>query len=382
MLFSYGFRPFFLGAALWAVLAMILWLGMLSGRVVLPVVFDPVSWHAQAFVFGYLTAVIAGFLLTAVPSWTGRAPLAGRPLAGLFVLWLIGRGASLISALMPPLVFVVLDNAMPVVLAAVILREIIAGRNWKNLVVLLLLILLVVGNLLFHAGAGGVPSAGAGLRLEVMAGVLMIALIGGRVVPAFTRNWLQKAGQSALPAPMGRYDLISLVVLFSVLVFWLAQPEATAVQVLLLLVGVLHFIRLWRWNGWLAWREPLVAILHIGYLCIPLGAALIGVSGLLENGSSLAAAQHVWMAGAIGIMTLAIMTRATLGHTGHALTAGPGTVAICVAVVGAVVARLLAAVFGAVSAELLMASGLLWIAAFGGFALFYGPLLLRERKTS
>lgn len=371
VLFSYGFRPFFLGASLWAVLAMLLWLGMLSGHLMLPVAVDPVSWHGQAFAFGYLTAVVAGFLLTAVPNWTGRAPLMGWPLAGLFVLWLIGRGASLVSALMPPWVFALLDNAMPVVLVAVILREIIAGRNWKNLVVLVLLMLLVAGNLLMH---GGVLSVG--LRTQVMAGVLMVALIGGRVVPAFTRNWLQKRDARALPAPMGRFDLLCLLALCGALALWVVQPEAAVVRGLLVVVGVLHLIRLWRWKGWLTGAEPLVAILHLGYLCIPLGAVLLGA------GASLAAAQHVWMAGALGIMTLAVMTRATLGHTGRALSAGPGTVAIYAAVTGAAVARLLAAVFDALSVELLVLSGLLWIGAFGGFALLYGPMLLRKRKPA
>lgn len=132
-LFSYGFRPFFLGAAVWAALAMALWVAMLQGVLVLPVVPDPISWHADAFLFGYMGAVIAGFLLTAVPNWTGRAPITGRPLAGLFALWLAGRRAGLVSGWLPLVAVAALDLAFLGVLTLAMLREIIAAGNRRNL---------------------------------------------------------------------------------------------------------------------------------------------------------------------------------------------------------------------------------------------------------
>ena len=197
---AYGFRPFFLGAAVWAALAMMLWLPMLSGGPGLPTAFDPVSWHAHAFLFGYLGAVVAGFLLTAVPNWTGRLPIVGWPLGGLAVLWLAGRAAVAVSGGLPASMVAAVDLAFPLVLASVIGREIVAGRNWRNLIVLALLAVFIAGNALFHweAARGDLAAQGYGLRLGLGAGVMMIAVIGGRVVPSFTRNWLVKRGGGRL----------------------------------------------------------------------------------------------------------------------------------------------------------------------------------------
>jgi uncharacterized protein involved in response to NO len=173
---------------------MALWVPMLSGHIALPTAFDPVSWHAHEFLFGYLGAVIAGFLLTAVPNWTGRLPVVGWPLGGLAALWLAGRVAVMFSAGLPPFLVAAVDLAFPAVLAAVIGREIVAGKSWRNLVVLGLLAVFAAGNMLFHweAARGDYAAQGHGLRLGLGAGVMMIAVIGGRIVPSFTRNWLAR----------------------------------------------------------------------------------------------------------------------------------------------------------------------------------------------
>ena len=142
--FSFGFRPFFLFGALWAALAMLLWVLMLAGFLTLPTRFDPVSWHAHEFLFGYTGAIIGGFLLTAVPNWTGRLPVVGWQLAALFVVWVAGRIAVATSGLWPAGVAMAVDLGFPVLLSAVILREIIAGRNWRNLIVLSLLTVFAV----------------------------------------------------------------------------------------------------------------------------------------------------------------------------------------------------------------------------------------------
>lgn len=147
---TYGFRPFFLGAAVWAALAMALWVATLSGHLTLPTAFDPVSWHAREFLFGYLGAVVAGFLLTAVPNWTGRLPLIGWPLGALFALWLAGRLAIAASLYLSPLAVAAADLSLPVVLGTVIAREIVAGKNWRNLMVLGMLAVFAVGNAIFH----------------------------------------------------------------------------------------------------------------------------------------------------------------------------------------------------------------------------------------
>jgi len=380
---SFGFRPFFFGAGVWAALAMALWLAMLTGRFGLPTALDPLSWHAHEFLFGYLGAVVAGFLLTAVPNWTGRLPIVGWPLGGLVALWLAGRLAIAVSAWLPAIVTAALDLAFPLALAGVIAREIAAGRNWRNLMVLALFSAFILGNALFHweVARGDYAAQGAGLRLGLGAAVMMIAVIGGRIVPSFTRNWLVKRGPGRLPASaMQRFDKAALLALLAAVLLWVAAPRAMATGAALVLAGGLHLLRLARWAGERTGVEPLVLVLHAGYAFVPLGAVALGVEALAPGGLGMAAAQHLWMAGGIGLMTLAVMTRATLGHTGQALTAGPGTSAIYLALLAAVAARLAAGVWPSAAASLHALSGVAWIGAFAGFALLYGPLLLGRRR--
>ncbi|WP_297541096.1 NnrS family protein [Roseovarius sp.] len=381
---SFGFRPFFLGAGLWAAGIMALWVPMLAGVLHLPTAFDPVTWHAHEFLFGYLGAVIAGFLLTAVPNWTGRLPIVGWPLAGLAALWLIGRGAVMLSAGMPPLAVALMDLAMPVGLGAVILREIVAGRNWRNLIVLAMLAVFALGNALFHweAARGDYAAQGHGLRLGLAAVVMMIAVIGGRIVPSFTRNWLARRGAGRLPVPpMQRFDKGALVLLLGALAAWVIWPEAAATGGALVMAGVCHAARLARWAGERTGAEPLVWVLHLGYAFVPVGALAVGLEALGSGILGAAAAQHLWMAGAAGLMTLAVMTRATLGHTGRRLTAGRATVLIYLALVVSVLARLAAGLWPAEAVLLHALAGTAWIAAFGGFAVLYGPLMLRRKPA-
>ncbi len=377
---TYGFRPFFLGAGVWAALAMALWVPMLAGHLSLPTAFDPVSWHAHEFLFGYLSAVIAGFLLTAVPNWTGRLPIVGWPLAGLFALWLIGRVAVLVSQHLPPLGVALADLALLLALAAVIGREIVAGRNWRNLIVLAMLAAMAIGNAVFHweAARSAYAAQGHGLRIGLGAVVLMIAVIGGRIVPSFTRNWLVKRPPGRLPVPpMQRFDKLALLALLAALLCWAAVPDQPVTGVLLLLAGALHAARLARWAGERTLAEPLVAVLHLGYAFVPLGALAIGAEILAPGHFGVAAAQHLWMGGAAGLMTLAVMTRATLGHTGQALTAGAGTVGIYAALVLAVLARLAAGLRPDQAPFLHMVAGAAWMLAFAGFAGSYGRILLQ-----
>ncbi len=379
VILSYGFRPFFLGAALWAALAMALWIPMLSGHVVLPTAFDPVSWHAHEFLFGYLGAVIAGFLLTAVPNWTGRLPIVGWRLGALAGLWIAGRIAVAVSETLPPGLVAAIDLAFPAALAAAIAREIVAGRNWRNLIVLGMLAVFMLGNLSFHleAARGDYAAQGHGLRLGLAAGLMMIAVIGGRIVPSFTRNWLVKRRPGHLPVPpMQRLDHVALLVLLVALVLWVVLPFHLVTGAALVLTGALHLARLARWAGHRTLAEPLVTVLHAGYAFLQLGALALGAAVLAPGVLGAAAAQHLWMGGALGLMTLAVMTRATLGHTGQPLTAGPATVAIYLLLPASVLARVATGVWPGTAELLHAASGILWLGAFGGFAAIYGHLLL------
>ena len=375
---SFGFRPFFLLAGLWALAAMGLWLTQLAGALTLPTALTPRDWHVHELLFGLFPCIAAGFVLTAVPNWTGRLPVVGWPLGGLAAVWIVGRLAVATSGLIGAGLAAALDLAFLLTFAALIAREIIAGRNWRNLLVLAPLLLLLVANALFHWQGGG-GADGAGTRLGVAALVFLVSLIGGRVVPSFTRNWLARRPPGPLPAPIGRFDGISLVATGAALALWVALPETRVTGTLAALAGALGLVRLARWRGWRCLAEPLVAILHLGFIWMPIGFLVLAASILAPEVVPRLAALHLWLAGGLGPMVLAMMTRVTLGHSGHALTAGPGTSALYLAALLAVLARALAAFWPA--PELLYLSATLWLLAYGGFVLLYAPLLLRPRRS-
>lgn len=382
-LLTYGFRPFFLLGALWAALAMALWVLSLSGIVTLPTTFDPVTWHAHAFLFGYLGAIIAGFLLTAVPNWTGRLPVVGWRLGALVALWIGGRLAVLISDTLPIWIAPFVDLAFPIVLGGVILREIVAGKNWRNLVVLGLLATFALANLIFHieAAQGSYAARGLGLRLGLSSVIMMIAVIGGRIVPSFTRNWLVKRGEKTFPTPpMQRFDKATLVATVAALLCWTWLPAHAVTGALFLSIAVLHGARMARWRGHLTVADPLIAVLHVAYAMVPLGALALGLAVLRPDIVGQTAAQHVWMAGALGLMTLAVMTRATLGHTGQELRADGATVSIYAMLLASVIARLVAQLLpGDLGYHL---AALFWIGAFLGFAFAYGPALATPKEAA
>ncbi|OZA17945.1 MAG: short-chain dehydrogenase [Rhodobacterales bacterium 17-64-5] len=375
---SYGFRPFFLLGAVWAALAMGLWVLMLTGHDVLATAFDPVSWHAHEFLFGYLGAVLAGFLLTAVPNWTGRLPIVGWPLGALVGMWLAGRVAVATSALMPWGVAAAVDLAFPLALFAALSREVVAGRNWKNLPVLGLLLGMIAANGLYHleAAEGGYPAKGMALRMGVAVAVMLISLIGGRIVPSFTRNWLAQRRSPALPVPFGRNDGMVLAVTFAALVTWILTPDQWVTSVACAMAGVLQLWRLSRWSGRHTGPEALVWVLHAGYACVPLGFLAVAAGAFLPGMGP--AAQHVWMAGAVGLMTLAVMTRASLGHTGRPMHATWPVTAIYASLIVAVLSRFVAGAIPGATWPIHLAA-CAWIAAFAGFALVYWPILARPK---
>ena len=378
-LFSYGFRPFFLGAALWAALSVLLWLPLYVGNIALPTAFGPLDWHIHEMLYGYIAAVVAGFLLTAVPNWTGQLPINGAPLAALAALWLAGRMAVLFSASIGAAVAAVIDVAFLALLAGLMVREIVAGRNWRNLRVIGVVGVLIAGNATFHAEAILYGVAEYGTRLGIGAVIGLIMLVGGRIVPSFTHNWLARENPGRLPAKFSAFDAASLGVAGLSLVAWVAAPAATATGLLLLTVGLLHAVRLARWAGDRTGAEPLVLVLHVAYSFVPLGFILLGAAALWPADVPASAGIHAWTAGAVGMMTLAVMTRATLGHTGHALAANAGTKAIYLCALVAALARIGAAFVPDIVFLLVAAAA--WVMAFGTFAVAYGPLLLRARRT-
>jgi uncharacterized protein involved in response to NO len=376
-----GFRPFFLAAGLWAAGGLALWLGVLALGLAIPSRFDALSWHVHEMLFGFANAAIAGFLLTAIPNWTGRLPVRGAPLALLAGLWLLGRIACFTSALLAPWLAIAADLSFPALLVAVVAREIITGRNWRNLPMVLPVTVLGIANLLMHLEADelAVP-AGLGWRLGLAAVMVLISVVGGRILPSFTRNWLAKRPGADLPAGHGWIDKAALGSLHAGLLGWAFLPEFHPIGLLLVIAALLNLWRLLRWRGRRTAAEPLLLILHIGYGWLVLGTGLLGAS-LLDADLPQSAAIHALTAGATGTMILAVMTRATRGHTGRRLSADPATSLIYLLVSLAAITRVVAAFATAWMMPLLILSGGLWIAAFASFVLCYGPMLLGSRPT-
>lgn len=369
-----GFRPFFLLGAIQAGLSILIWLPVYHGELQLTTAFAPRDWHVHEMLYGYLPAIVTGFLFTAIPNWTGRLPIRGMPLLTLVIAWLAGRLAVSFSAGEPWWITLIVDASFLTLVVLAAAREIVAGRNWRNLPVVGMVTLLLAGNVAFHVEAHVAGAADYSIRLGVAVVVLLIALIGGRITPSFTRNWLVKENPGRLPVPFGRFD--GAVVLLSALTLlgWVAAPDHAVVGAALALAGVLHLVRLARWAGDRTTRERLVVILHLGYLFVPIGFLVTAAAafGLALPSAGL----HAWMVGAAGIMTLAVMTRATLGHTGQRLTATSATQVIYLAILLAAVSRVGAVLAPGYADMLLHVAALGWTVAFFGYAVAYGPLLL------
>lgn len=375
---SYGFRPFFLGAGLFAIAAMVAWVGALAwGWPVGGDLYGPIAWHGHEMLFGYASAALAGFMLTAIPNWTGRLPVAGPKLALLALLWLGGRLAMAQPDALGPWGAAVVDVAFPLALAGIAAREVIAGRNWKNLKIVVALAGLTLFDIGFHAmvltGGDVTPL----LRLALSALIVLIGLVGGRIVPSFTRNWLSREGAAKLPAPFGRVDMAAMVLLVSAMALWSLWPEGVATAALAGLAALVNICRLARWRGWATADEPLVLVLHMGWAGVPAGLVAIAAAalGLL----SAAGALHVLTVWGVGLMTLAVMTRASLGHTGRKLTASASTSLAYLLLLLAALIRPFAEMAGEQYHTLLSVAGGAWIAAFALYCAEYGPMLLTPK---
>ncbi len=245
---SLGFRPFFLAGAIWAVVAVMLWLPQYFGELTLRNAFQPLDWHAHEALFGYVAAIVTGFLLTAVPNWTGRLPLRGRPLLLLLAVWTAGRAAILFSASLGWAVAAIVDCAFLALVSAAVAREIVAGKNWRNLKILVFVALLFAANVVFHVEAHLTGSATYGRRFGIAATIALVMLVGGRVIPSFTHTWLQRRGPGRLPEKFGRFDGICVAASAAALAGWTLWPDEKIVGALMIAAGLLN------WSGWRAGR--------------------------------------------------------------------------------------------------------------------------------
>lgn len=375
-----GLRPFFLLGAAFAAASIPLWVLMVSGAVNLPMRGGMLAWHAHESLFGFLAAAVAGFLTTAVPQWTGQPPLKGMPLALLVLMWLAGRFGLMFSASLPGWLVAAIDVAFLPVLCLALVPAILRARQWRNLPVIALVFILATANLLMHLALMGIwpNGAAAGSRLGLMAIIVLVSIIGGRIVPTFTRNALVRTGHPVEIPPRPGLAIAGNVsaALAGLLIVMGALPTVTGIVALA--AATLAAFRLASWHGWAAWRIPLLWVLHLGYLWVPIGLALYGLT-LLGAGVTEGAAIHALSVGAAATMVLAVTSRASLGHTGRPLTApGPMVIAYLLLTASAL-ARVAAAMdFGGYT-PLLHTAAVFWTGAFAIFFIVYLPILTRAR---
>jgi len=377
--FQHGFRPFFILGALWAAAGLALWMGEMGGARLVASPLPPLVWHGHAMTHGFGLAIVAGFLLTAVPNWTNAPPLQGVSLAVLAGVWLLGRVATTLGAPLGAAAVAAVDLAFGAVLLAWTARAVVGAGTWRNLPVIAALAVLVVSNALVHAQALALAqTAAVGNRLGIAAIALLAVLIGGRILPAFTRNWLHASGRGGPdPTPPDDLDRLGAVLAAAALAAWALLAAHPLTGVLAGCAAVATAVRLARWRGWRTRAEPLLWMLHLGYAWLPVAFALIALdaAGVVPA----AAALHALTAGLMGTLMLAMMTRVPRGHTGRPLHADAATVGLYTLVLAAGVLRVAAGATPDPTSILLPLSALAWIAAFAGYAVLYAPMALRPR---
>lgn len=378
-LFDYGFRPFFLMASLYAALAVPTWLLLMTGVVALPTSLTAMAWHGHEMVFGFALAGIAGFYLTAVPNWTGAAPVRGVRLALLVALWLLARVAMWSSAVLPAGVVAAADLALLPVLAAFVAPALVAAKQPRNLVFLVIPIALETAILLVQLEPLGLAddTAWLGLMLGIDLALLLITIIGGRIVPTFTTNALRARGETRLPRSRPWLDRLAILSMVAMVAAELGD-RAAWVGAAALAAALFNGARLAGWRTARTLNNPLLWVMHLGYAWLVVGLALKAAAGLGDLVPA-SAALHALTVGAIGTMMMAVMSRATLGHTGRQLVAHPLTVAAYGLVSLAAILRIVGAVSPAFYLPLIEASGALWSLAFVLFLWIYAPVLILPR---
>jgi len=377
VLWCLGFRPFFLLAGTWAVAAVGLWLVILSGGGWPGMPNDGIAWHIHEMVFGFAGAALAGFLLTAIANFTGRPPVRGLWLAMIAASWLLGRFAMAFQGLLAPAVVALGDGLFPVLLAVTVARELLAARS--NIPLGAIVVVFAGADLLYQLGRLGIgvePAATLAAAPHLF--FILIALMGGRIIPAFTANWLRARGAEALPVRRKWLERLVLPLTVAVAIGDSGWPGSTLAGLLGLAAAIVHGWRLAGWRGLASREEPLLLVLHVGYGWLVVGYALLAISAL-GGVPGHGAAMHALTAGAMGTMILAMMSRVPLGHTGRALHAGRPIVIAYVLVNLAAMTRVISASAGGEYYRLLTVSGLLWLAAYLIYCWVYVPILLGPR---
>lgn len=378
---NYAFRPFFLINGLFAIASMIVWIAALHGfSLVTGLPADMTLWHAHEMIVGFAGAAMAGFMLTAVATWTGRPPVQGALLGWLVLAWLAGRQAMALGGVLPVTLVAVVDLCFPFLLCGIASREVIGARNLRNVPIAVITGLFALLNLFYHLGATQVL-AGAdrvALYLLIHLVLVLITIIGGRIIPNFTMNWLKAQGRTKLPVSGGAIDPVAIVLSVAVGIAASIPLTGEVVGSLAFMAAVAHAVRLARWRGLATTGEPMLFVLHVAYLWLPIGYTLMGLAAFNIVFTPTAALHALTMGGVAG-MVLAVTTRVALAHTGRALHAARLTVIAYGVFMLSVVVRTLSPLSGAGYLGMIDLAATGWIVAFGLFCWVYWPVLVGPR---
>jgi uncharacterized protein involved in response to NO len=369
-----GFRPFFLAAGAAATLSIPVWLALWRGHLAVAPDVGGATWHAHEMLFGYTGAVIAGFLLTAVRNWTGMETPTGTRLAAVALPWLCARIAPWVGA--PAVVAVILDMAFFTLLAVALWRPLWTGPNPTNRVFLAILAGMGLAAALVHLGVAGIAPALAarGNRLMLDLVVITLLLVGGRVMPFFTERGLD--GAKAVTRIWVERTTFALAI--TLLFADLLDPHGAPAGLLAIALGLTQLVRLAGWHNRRAWTKPILGVLYSGFSWLILGLVLDGLSAFLPIPPT--AALHAITVGGVGVITLGMMARVTLGHTGRAMHAGPPTVAaFALANIAALLRAIAPILLPGAYVHWVFASGICWVLAFSLFLWVYGPMLVSPR---
>ncbi|MBV1913957.1 MAG: NnrS family protein [Pseudomonadales bacterium] len=382
-LFSLGFRPLFSLMALAAIFGIGLWLGyfVLGWRVIF-IAGNPVLWHGHEMLFGFAAAAIGGFLLTASANWAGRPPIQGAPLVLISLAWLSGRLVMIFGGLLNPVWVAAIDLLYLGLLIVMIGNTLIRARNRRNYKIIAVLTALFCLNGLYHfSSLGGPVSADTAIRIALVMVSVMIAIIGGRIVPAFTTNWLRQQNrleQTGKPQSPPMTDELAIAFSLALAVCWGFFPEQVFTGWVAIIAGLLHGLRMSGWKGWATTAEPLMLVLHIAYGWLALALVALGIA-IGFDGLPQSAAIHGLTVGAIGTMILSVAVRVSLGHTGRPLRATKTISLMFILVTLAAVVRIFAPVSDYYM-DLILVSGLMWIAAFVLFMIEFIPIYVQPRQ--
>ncbi|MEP4485123.1 MAG: NnrS family protein [Halioglobus sp.] len=373
-----AFRPFFLFGALFSVVSIALWAGSIAGYSNLNVYGGPLWWHVHEMLFGFVSAIVVGFLLTAVRTWTGQPGFGGLLLGCLVALWLAGRCVFFLSVDLPVWVIVLVDLLFLPLAALILAIPVVRVKQWRNIIFVPLLLIMAITNAAMHWAA--IESSASGLirtgNTMVLLVTVLMTIMAGRVVPMFTASG---TGTKQVPAHAMLEKLALMTLLLAVVASFRFQGvPAILVALCFVTAGLVHGIRAFRWRIWVSFRTPLVWSLHLSYWCIVLGLILYGIS---EVSSAVTRPQaiHTLTVGAMGTMILSMISRVSLGHTGRALQVGWVMSGAFALILSAFVVRVFGSLWIDNYVDQIVVAAFFWVLGYGCFTVFYAAMLIGPR---